>query len=346
MNRLKSKLRTASNWTKVHWILLLSGSVTLLLAFAIFLYISTKWQWADWTGFGEDSTISQEETLQNGKLKVTKRITQFQSGKTLWDWLGLAGVIAIPVALFWLQQQQQKRSEKQAEAEKEITAINLREEALRDYFDKMADLLIDKKMRRLLKLSTRQALPKGSLEFDELGASLDVTRARTLSILRRLDGDGERKGSVVRFLIDAELIQGLNILKEANLIGANLSRVDLSSSNLTEVDFSESMLPFSVIKGANLFLAKFVKTNLKSTTLAESNLKGANFNNACLMEANLQGANLGHANLEGADLQHANLKSAKNLDVNQVKAALNWELAYYDLDFSQQLGLLPGNAVQ
>jgi uncharacterized protein YjbI with pentapeptide repeats len=346
MNRLKSKLRTAINWTKVHWIWLVSGSVTLLLAFAIFLYISPKWQWSDWTGFGEDSTISQEETLQNGKFTVTKRITQFQSGKTLWDWLGLAGVIAIPVALFWFQQQQQKKSDKQTEAEKEITAINLREEALRDYIDKMADLLIDKKMRRLVKFSNRNQLPKDSLEFDQLRASLDVTYARTLSILRRLDEDAERKGSVVRFLIDAGLIEGFKILKDANLRGANLSAVNLSFSNLTGVDFSESKLSYSVIKGATLFLAKFVETDLIGATLEESRLQCANFNNACLRNANFQGANLLSANLEGADLQGANFESAKNLDVNQVKAALNWELAYYDLDFSQQLGLLPRNAVQ
>jgi hypothetical protein len=86
--------------------------------------ISPERDWAEWTGFGKDSNISQEETLQNGKLTVTKRITHFQSGKTLWDWLGLAGVIAIPIVLFQLQGRQQ-----------EIVNTNLREEALRDYQD-------------------------------------------------------------------------------------------------------------------------------------------------------------------------------------------------------------------
>ncbi|MBD1804088.1 hypothetical protein H6F98_01180 [Microcoleus sp. FACHB-SPT15] len=144
------------NRLKDHWTWLLSGSVTLFLAFAIFLYLSPNWYWADWTGFGEDTSKTVEETLQNGKLTVTKRITHFQSGKTLWDWLGLAGVIAIPVVLFQFQQQQQKKTEEQAEVEKEIAATNLREEALRDYIDKIAELLIDKNLKVLLKKIIRR----------------------------------------------------------------------------------------------------------------------------------------------------------------------------------------------
>jgi len=375
MNLFKNKDQEGNNRFKPNWNWLLLASVGFLLVFAISINTSSKWEWADWTGFGEDSNISQEETLQNGKLTVTKRITHFQSRKTLWDWLGLLGVIAIPVALFYFQQQEQKRSDKQSEAEKEIAAINLREEAIQNYIDRIADLLIDKKMRSLFKLFTRRTSLEDSPEFDELDAILDLIHARTLSILRRLDGDGERKGSVVRFLIDTELIQGFSILKEANLIGANLSVIDISYINLCKADLSNAMLPFSIIKGANLCLAKLVNTNLIKATLDESdlrytefdnaylidaklqranlyeanlegaNLEGANLKGANLEGANIKGANLEGTNLEGANLKGANLKGAKNLDVKQVKAALNWELAHYDSDFGQQLGLLPGNTV-
>lgn len=333
------------NWSRYQSNILLLIFLSFLIPSLVFFHNHNDLRWADWTGFGEDSNISQEETLQNRKLTVTKRITHFQSGKTLWDWLGLLGVIAIPVALFYFQQQEQKRSDKQAEAEKEIAAINLREEALQNYIDKIADLLIDKKLRSLFKMFTNQEFPENSLEFDELDAILDIAHARTLSILRRLDGDGKRKGSVVRFLIDAELIEGFSILKEANLTGADLSVINLSYTNLCEADLSEAILPFSKVKGANLCLAKLVKTNLIRAILEESDLSYANLNNACLMDANLQGANLYKADLEGADLEGAIFIGAKNLDVNQFKAALNWKLAHYDSDFGQQLGLLSGNAV-
>ena len=310
------------NKLKTYWVWLLSGSAILLLTFSTFLYNSDKYTWADWTGFGEDKNISQEETLQNGKLTVTKRITQFQSSKTLWDWLGLAGVIAIPIVLYQFQQQQQKRSEEQANTEKEIAAINLREEALRDYIDKMAELLIDKELKILLK-----QLSNGTITRDDpkLDAVLDIARARTLSILRRLEGDGNRKGSVVHFLVDAELIEGLDLLKDANLkeaylykvnlfranlfntnlSGANLSEAKLFGSNLTGSDLSEANL-----SGANLSGVKLTKANLSGSDLFESDLSGSNLVGSDLSEAKLYKSNLSGSNLSGASLSFANLSSA------------------------------------
>ncbi len=167
----------------------------------------------------------------------------------------------IPIVLFQFQQQQQKQTEERANVEQEIAATNLREEALRDYIDKIAELLIDKELKVLLK-----KLSQGEITEDDpkLDASLDVARARTLSILRRLDRDGERKSSVVRFLIDAELIN-LKLLKDANLSKANLSFANLSGTGLS---------------GANLEKANLEKVNLKGANLSEANLKGVNLKGA------------------------------------------------------------------
>ncbi len=365
---------------KTHWRDLVLGLATFSLSLSIFLYISDNWRWADWTGFGEDSSISQEETLQNGKLTVTKRITHFQSGKTLWDWLGLAGVIAIPVVLFQFQQQQQKKSEEQAGVEKEIADTNLREEALRDYIDKIAELLIDKKLKVLLKQLFEKAIPKDDPKLD---AAVDVARARTLSILRRLDADGERKNSVVRFLIDAELIQGLDLLKDANLIRANLSDAYLFEANLSGANLSDAYLFEANLSGANLSGANLSGANLSGANLSGANLSGANLSGANLLGANLSGANFSGANLskahldlanlseanlleaslpganlsganlfranlsgaylEGANLSKAHLEGAKGLTPMQIKSTENWGQAIYDSDFRNQLGLPPEN---
>ncbi|HEY9294902.1 MAG TPA: pentapeptide repeat-containing protein [Phormidium sp.] len=320
MNRLKTKLKEGYKWLKTPWNLLVLSAITFLLIFAIFLYLSPKWQWADWTGFGEDLTISQEETLQNGKLTVTKRITQFQSGKTLWDWLGLAGVIAIPVVLFQFQQQQQKKSEEQAEVEKEIAATILREEALQKYIDKIAELLIDKKLKLLLKDLSDETITKDNPKLDAL---LDVARARTSSILRRLDGDKERKVSVFLFLVEAELIKDLDLLKRANLSGINLSGANFSGADISRINLSE----------ANVVLAHF-----NGADLSGANLSGANLVAASFSEAQLFGANFDGANLDGADL-----KFAKGLFPEQIQAAINWEKAKYSSDLRTQLGLPPEN---
>ena len=62
---------------------------------------------------------------------------------------------------------------------------------------------------------------------------------------------------------------------------------------------------------------------------------------ANLQEANLSGANLQGANLFRANLQGASIFIAKGLTVSQVKAAKNWELAFYSDDFLKELGLPP-----
>jgi uncharacterized protein YjbI with pentapeptide repeats len=373
MNRLKSKVRTASNWTKVHWSWLLSGSITLLIALAILSNIFPESSWLKWTGFGEDTNESKEKTLQNGNFTVTKRIITVQSGKTLWDWLGLLGVIAIPFVLFQFQQQQQKKSEEQAEVEKEIADTNLREEALQDYIDKIAELLIDKELKVLLKKFSKGAIEKDDPKLDAL---LDVTRARTLSILRRLEGDGNRKGSVVHFLIDAELIEGLDLLMEANLSGANLHNADLTGANLSGADLTSANLINASLSGANLDRANLsgadlTVADLTSANLSDANLSHANLSHAqlfkatlsntflsgsCLKdtdfsEANLSGAllseaffldtNLSSADLSNTDLSEVNFFYVKNLTPEQIKEAFGWEEASYDPDFRKQLGLPP-----
>jgi hypothetical protein len=292
--------------------LFLSGLIILLLFFSMVRVQPDRLTWANWTGFGEDSNISKEETLQGGKLTITKRITHFQSGKNLWDWLGLIGVIAIPIFLFQYQIRQQ-----------EIADSNQREEALRDYIDKIAELLIDKELKVLLKQLYEGVITKNDATLD---AALDVARARTLSILRRLDKDHERKGSVVQFLIDAELIQGLELLKyanlsranlyEANLEGANLKGADLKGADLEKVNLKGANLEGANLEGANLERANLEGTNLegaylKRAYLIETNLIEANLVRANLIEANLIEANLERANLEGAYLKGAYLKGAK-----------------------------------
>ncbi len=93
------------------------------------------------------------------------------------------------------------------------------------------------------------------------------------------------------------------------------------------------------------------EANLRGVNLREANLQGAGMIKADLQEANLVEANLQEAtplgaNFQGAVLRDANLQGAKllttrGLTVRQVKAAKNWELAFYSDDFLKELGLLP-----
>jgi uncharacterized protein YjbI with pentapeptide repeats len=293
----------------------------------------------EWTGFGADSneSVTTKEVInpKDGRIiRLTETTKHSQSAKTLWDWLGLTGTLAIPVILFQFQrseqqqveeraalekQQVEKRSalekqqvEERAALEREIAATNLREEVLEAYIDRMSELLIDKKFKLLLDQNLEQSHP----EYSQLNAALDIARARTLSVLRRLDKDGERKGSVIRFLIDAELINKLN-LSDANLESANLESACLESAHLKSAIFIGANL-----WSANLKSAIFIGACLSSANLSSTNLWGANFENACLSSANLWGANLENANLSSACLTSANLENANLWGANLENANL------------------------
>ena len=101
-------------------------------------------------------------------------------------------------------------------------------------------------------------------------------------------------------------------LRDADLMGANLSRSDLDGADLMGANLSGADL-----MGANLSGARLVGTNLGGVDLADARLWGANLVSTRLWGANLRdahlvgakllGANLGGARLEGANLGGARL---------------------------------------
>ena len=146
------------------------------------------------------------------------------------------------------------------------------------------------------------------------------------------------------------------ILNRANLSGANFYRANFKSANLSGADlrgsknletahlygavydpntrFPENFNPAN--SGAVLIKtnANLAGMNLRGTVLIDMDLSGANLEGASLEEAVLYDTNLTNANLKGASL----LK-AVGLFPSQVKAAANWQQAFYDEEFRQELGL-------
>jgi uncharacterized protein YjbI with pentapeptide repeats len=129
---------------------------------------------------------------QNNKPWTLREV----GGKTVWEWLHLLSALAIPVVLavvgFWFTAQQDTRQQRiedqRAEAERELAEERAQDEALQSYLDQMGALLLEKDLRN-------------SEEDSEVRT---LARARTLTVLENLDGDG--RGSVLQFLFEAELI--------------------------------------------------------------------------------------------------------------------------------------------
>ncbi|WP_199322112.1 pentapeptide repeat-containing protein [Leptolyngbya sp. FACHB-321] len=253
--------------------------------------------------------------------------------------------LSLAILGYWLQQIQQKRTEAETKEQHELAEEENREEVLQGYFDRLSVLLIDKnllaiavKVKHPETLGTEnQSQSKVATEDQELlDSAVDIIRARTLSILRRFQNDSARKTSVIRFLIEADIISKLRL----NLRDANLERADLSGANLERANLSGVKLNGANLSGAKLNDAVLFNTGLERVDLRyadlrgadlrvsafwNANLSGADLRNADLRSAMLIGTNLSGTNLSGANLgtinlQYANLSGAILLGVNLQQA--------------------------
>jgi uncharacterized protein YjbI with pentapeptide repeats len=293
----------------------------LLLALTIAVWGGYRKGWA-WTGLGRVSTAA-------------GRDDNVMPTKTLWDWMDLLlipAVLALGAYVLQTSQssRQQEREDQRARTDRAIASEAQREQALQQYLDAMTELMLDRELR-------------SSQKEDEVRT---VGRTRTLTVLQRLDG--ERRGVVLQFLHEANLIQrthsildlsGANLrdanVTRANLSGANLRDADLSGAklswaNLSRADLSVVSLPDAHLRGANLHDATLsrsllfkanltgadlsgailTRTILREAKLLAANVSGANLTRADLSGANLSGANLTRADLSGADLSGADLSGA------------------------------------
>ena len=150
-----------------------------------------------------------------------------------------------------------------AQADRELQDNRAREETLRSYLDRIAELVLEKNLA----------------DSDTDAPQRAIALARTHNALTTLDGP--RKGLLVRFLKAAQLIQNKSSVIPLSL--ANLTDSDLSGADLRACDFS----------GANLSDADFFNSDLR-----ECNLENCVLSNEQLAQcADLVGAILPNGEL-------------------------------------------------
>ncbi|MGF1676225.1 MAG: pentapeptide repeat-containing protein [Rivularia sp. (in: cyanobacteria)] len=96
-------------------------------------------------------------------------------------------------------------------------------------------------------------------------------------------------------------------LKQADLSGANLSRVLMVRTNLSGANLNEANLLAARLVGANLSSARLGKADLRGAVLENASLTGADLGEAKLNDADLYGARLGRTIAIGTQLSNANL---------------------------------------
>jgi uncharacterized protein YjbI with pentapeptide repeats len=245
------------------------------------------------------------------------------------EFMNLLKVVAVPITvgaavplLNWLQKT------------RELAVANQRgqDEALQAYLDQMSQLLLDKDRPLLNQLqkkgesgadsgeSARIWIPS-SKNYAESARSKESTlaRARTLTVLTRLDG--RRKRSVVDFLFEARLIgknsKGLGDwpLKEADLREAHLSEAHLVKTNLSYARLSEADLERADLRGADLHGANLSKAVLSGARLGPPPREDED------AEPNPTPADLSSADLSGADLSEANVSQEQLAQARTLEGA-------------------------
>ena len=270
-----------------------------------------------WTGFSE--LVSGQYTY------TTEENIKVVLAKTLWDWMGLLIVpVVLGAGVFLLNNSQRKNEQEIAkesrETDRQIARDRQHQTTLETYFDRMTDLLLEKKLR-------------SSEKGDEVRS---IARTRTLAVLRSLNA--ERVGAVFRFIEDAKLKDVIS-LAEGNLMEVNWSGADLYKANLRGADLSGAFLSGASLIGADLIGAYLIGADLSGAGLYEANLSGASLvggadlsgaflndadlRGAYLNDADLRGAYLIGAYLSGADLSGADLQWAKNYTDEQLRAAIS-----------------------
>ena len=193
--------------------------------------------------------------------------------KGLWDWLELLVIpLALALGAWWFKREERK-------SELRIAIETDRRNLLATYFDRMENLLLG---HRLIE------------DFE--GEAVEIGRARTLHILRSVDG--KRKGHVIRFLIDCKALTLENKKRDIYNI------IRLSYADLSGVDLQNAHLEF-----VNCWCANLEDANLRDAHLAYTNLPYA-----FMRGADLTDADLSHANLENAVVEPSQLRAARKLD--------------------------------
>ena len=319
-------LKRLENWIAAHPLLFL----LLVIAFLCFLFLIT---WAahpaaapPWTGFGEVKTAGGEGV---------------RTPRTLWDWLE---ILLIPAFLAggaaWIARSQQNRelehskvdreiAEQTRETDREIAKDKQDQLALENYYDHMADLLLNHGLRSIT---------------GEKNEERTVASARTLALLRSLNIT--RKDLVIRYLYESDLIAALDPviilhgadlsgahlfaahLEQANLNKANLSGADLRTAALDhaymlEINLSDADLFEASLRRAKLISANLNRANLKFAVLREADLMGAHLIDANWHSARMRKANLREADLSNADLSHASLSHARLIKANLTNSLLD-----------------------
>lgn len=195
--------------------------------------------------------------------------------KSFWDWLQLL-IIPLMLALgaFYLNSAADFRDYQIAQEQKH-------QEILTDYFSKMQDLIVETK-----KSKQTPGSKESNSEERLLTEFRPTAKALTLSVIEQLDG--KRKGKVITYLAESQLITNEpSTQPEIQLDGANLDDIELGNNGQRNSLNEKEMTIMDKIKIKN---ANMKRANLSGLQLLDSDLSGSNLENATLKNVEFTGS--------------------------------------------------------
>lgn len=257
-------------------------------------------------------------TAQSGSLVIRK---------PLWDWMDLLIVpIALAIGAYWLQKQlrdlearrtQERQAERDRRAEERrleekqyleereaIRSIVAREQRLYDllstFYDQIASFLI------------QYSKPAPS-EIDRRAVA--VAQARTLNVLRQLDGEGDsaKRNELFAFLHATDLSGNPDFFTGLVLSDLELSEADLSGATLSKTQFERTKLIKFRMHTGRIESCSFCGAILAEAQLIDIDGAYVDFSNAKMGKAEFVQSDKNsfeHCIFEGAELHDAKLQGA------------------------------------
>jgi uncharacterized protein YjbI with pentapeptide repeats len=215
--------------------------------------------------------------------------------KSFWDWLQLLIVpLMLALGAFYLNSAADFRDYQIAQERKQ-------QEILTDYFSKMQGLIVEtKKSKETPGSKESNSEERLLLEFRP------TAQALTLSVLEQLDG--KRKGKVITYLAESQLITADNNepspQPEIELDGANLKGMVLNDVDQVVKNGNKLRV---IIKKSDMTDSRFERIGL----FANSDLTGSNFSNSILTSVDFTNANMPQAKFIKGKINNVNFTDTK-----------------------------------
>jgi uncharacterized protein YjbI with pentapeptide repeats len=234
--------------------------------------------------------FSPEPPLWTGFGKSVKD-PNIEPAKTLFDWLELLIIPSSLGLLGWLYQEAEKSKVQKTEEER------ARNKTLSSFFNTITDLLKDHNLANNPTVQVKA-----------------LARTRINMTLAQLDG--ARKGQVLQFLYESNLIDkspGLKLLG-ANFNNAILDHIVLGASeirgaNFVNASFKNANLNEIIMNSSNFEKANLSGSLVENADFSYTNLKNSKWKNMDLTTVEFEGANLTNANLRGSLIKKSQLDS-------------------------------------